>query len=392
MREHWLLDPRIIFLNHGSFGATPRVVLDEQNALRKRMEDEPVLFLARELESLLDAARAELAAFLGAEAENVVFVPNATAGVNAVLRSQRFGAGDELLVTTHEYDACRNTLDFVAERTGAAVVPVAIPFPIESSDVVVERVVAAVTPRTRLLLIDHVTSQTALVFPIDRIVGEMNARGIDILIDGAHAPGMFPLNLDSLGATYYTGNLHKWVCAPKGAGFLYVRPDRRASTRPIAISHGARTHRTDRSQFHLEFDWTGTFDPTAWLAVPAAIRFVGSLAPGGWAEVMRRNHAMAIEARDILCAALDIAQPAPDAMLGSMAAVPLPDGEATVAPALYGDALQETLFDKYAIEVPIGPWPNVPKRILRVSAQLYNERRDYERLASAVTAELRQPV
>jgi isopenicillin-N epimerase len=352
------------------------------------MEREPVLFLARDLEPLLDTARADLAAFLGAAPDGLAFVPNATAGVNAVLRSLRFASGDELLVTTHEYDACRNTLEFVAQRSGARVVVVDIPFPIESPDIVVQLVLRATSVRTRLLLIDHVTSQTALILPIERLIAELDARGVETLVDGAHAPGMLPLDLESLGASYYTGNLHKWVCAPKGTGFLYVGEGRRAAVRPTSISHGANSTRTDRNRFHLEFDWTGTFDPTPWLSVSESLRVMGSIVPGGWPEVMRRNHELALRGRDILCHARGIPAPAPDSMIGSMASMPLPDGIATTAPSLYGDPLQQALFEKHAIEVPVVPWPNPPKRLLRVSAQLYNTPADYERLAAALAQEL----
>jgi isopenicillin-N epimerase len=212
----------------------------------------------------------------------------------------------------------------------------------------------------------------------------MNARGIDTLIDGAHAPGMIPLDVRAIGSAYYAANLHKWVCAPKGAAFLYVREDRRAGIQPTSISHGADSARVDRSRFHLEFDWTGTFDPTAWLAAGEALRFLPSLVAGGWPEIMRRNHALALRARDILCTALSIDRPAPDNMLGSMAAVPLPDGTAAEAPSLYGDPLQDALLEQYGIEVPVVPWPQPPKRILRVSAQLYNHAGEYERLATAL--------
>ena len=381
MRQHWLLDPQIAFLNHGSFGATPIAVLEKQAEYRRRMEEEPVKFLARDIDELIDSARAEVARFVGAGTADMAFVTSATAGVNAVLRSQRFDAGDELLVTTQEYNASRNVLDYVAAKSGANVMVVDIPFPIDGPDTIVERLVNAVNAKTRLLLIDHVSSQTALIFPIERIVGEMHARGVEVLIDGAHAPGMFPLNLRELGVSYYTGNLHKWVCAPKGAAFLYVREDRRARIRPVAISHGANSPRTDRSRFHLEFDWTGTFDPTAWLASADAIRFMSALA--GWPEIMRSNHALALRARDILCAALEIDPPAPDSMIGSMVGLPITDGNA--------DALNLALYERHRIEVPIMPWPKPPARLLRVSAQIYNTDEEYERLASAVTAELRQP-
>jgi len=383
MKEHWLLDPAITFLNHGSFGACPKVVLAKQNELREQLEREPVRFMVRELEPLIDDARATLAEFVGADPASIAFVPNATAGVNAVLRSLDLDRHDELLVTSHEYNASRNALDYVAGLAGAKVVPIDVPFPLRSSDEIVERVLAAVTDRTRLLLIDHITSQTGLIFPIARIIDELNKRGIDTLVDGAHAPGMLPLNLEALGAAYYTGNLHKWVCAPKGAAFLFVRATRRLGIRPVVISHGANATRTDRSRFHLEFDWPGTFDPTACLSVPTALRFLASLAEGGWPEVMRRNHDLALRARDLLCQRLGIDAPAPDDMLGSMAAVPLPEGKPYV-PTLYGDPLQDALFYEHNIEVPLHPWPHQPKRVLRVSAQLYNTIEDYEKLADAL--------
>jgi len=383
MKEHWLLDPAITFLNHGSFGACPKIVLAKQNALREQLEREPVRFMVRELEPLLDDARATLAEFVGADPASIAFVPNATAGVNAVLRSLDLDRHDELLVTSHEYNASRNALDYVAGLAGAKVVAIDVPFPLQSSDEIVERVLAAVTDRTRLLLVDHITSQTGLIFPIARLIDELNKRGIDTLVDGAHAPGMIPLKLDALGAAYYTGNLHKWVCAPKGAAFLYVRANRRLGIRPVVISHGANATRTDRSRFHLEFDWPGTFDPTACLSVPTALQFLASLVDGGWPEVMRRNHELALRARDLLCRRLGIAAPAPEDMLGSMAAVPLPEGKPYV-PTLYGDPLQDALFYEHNIEVPLHPWPYQPKRVLRVSAQLYNTIGDYEKLAAAL--------
>jgi isopenicillin-N epimerase len=382
VKEHWLLDPAVTYLNHGSFGATPRAVLAKQDEYRLMLEREPVRFMVRELEPLLDRAREVVAQFVGATPDSIAFVPNATAGVNAVLRSLDLDKHDELLVTSQEYDASRNALDYAASLTEAKVRVVDIPFPIASSDVVVERVLDAVTDRTRLLLIDHVVSQTALVFPIEQIVQEMNARGIDTLVDGAHAPGMLPLQLDALGAAYYTGNLHKWVCAPKGAAFLHVRKNRRASIRPVAISHGAGSTREDRSRFHLEFDWTGTFDPSAWLAAADAIQYIPTLVKGGWPEVMRRNRTLALAARDLLCESLGIATPAPDDMIGSMAALPFADS--TEPPSIYGDSLQDMLLDRFGIEVPMMPWPARPARLLRVSAFLYNTLDDYRYLATSL--------
>jgi len=391
LRSHWTLDPEVTFLNHGSFGACPAPVIAAQQELRDRLEREPVLLMARELEGLYDGARTDLAAFLGAEAEDVVFVPNATTAVNAVLRSMALAPGDEILVTDHGYNACRNAVEFVTERSGARVAVAKVPFPIESPDEVVAAVLAAATEATRLAVIDHITSPTGLVLPIARIVAALRERGIETLVDGAHGPGMVALDLSELGAGYYTGNCHKWLCAPKGAGFLFVREDRRPSIRPLTISHGANTSRPGRSRFHDEFDWTGTIDPTPFLCVPHAIDFLACLLPGGWEEIRTRNRQLALEAREILVEALDIRPPCPPEMIGSLVALPLPDGSANpAASALYTDPLQDVLLGERRIEVPVIPWPAPPKRLLRVSAHLYNSRRQYERLAEALRDALKR--
>lgn len=392
---HWTLDPSIAFLNHGSFGACPRPVLEAQQRWRDRLEAEPVLFLDRELERLLAEARAALGDFVGADPDDLAFLPNATTGVNTVLRSLRLEPGDELLTTDHEYNASLNALLHAAERARARIVIAPIPFPIGSAYDVVDAVLRHVTPRTRLLLISHVTSPTALILPVAELVAELDRRGIDTLVDGAHAPGMVPLDLGTLGAAYYTGNGHKWLCGPKGSGFLHVRPDRQATIRPLLISHGANSTRTDRSRFRLEFDWTGTADPSAHLALPTAIRFMGSLLSGGWLALMAANRALALRARDLLCDTLGIGPPAPDAMIGSIASVPLPTGVTSVAiePGAQRDPLQVELFERHRIEVPIMTWP-VPAalgagrrpavRLIRISAQCYNVIAEYERLAAAL--------
>jgi isopenicillin-N epimerase len=387
LAEHWSLERGLVFLNHGSFGACPTEVLRHQAALRAEMEAEPVRFLSRELDDRLDVARAALAAFVGADPDDLAFVTNATSGVNAVLRSRLFAAGDELLTTDHAYGACRNTLDFVAERTGARVVIVTVPFPVASPDEVVAAVLAKVTTRTRLALLDHITSPTALILPIERLIAELGARGVEVLVDGAHAPGMVRLNLATLGATYYSGNCHKWLCAPKGSAFLWTRRDRQPEVRPLTISHGATAVRPGRSRFRLEFDWTGTSDPTAWLTVPKAIEYLGALVQGGWPALMARNHALALEGRRLLCAAAGAAPPCPDEMVGSLAAVRLPDGTAEVG-WRRPDPLQARLFHDWRIEVPVMSWPAAPRRLVRISAQLYNHREHYERLAEALRKEL----
>lgn len=381
----WPLDPAVTFLNHGSFGSCPLAVQEFQHELRGRIERQPVQFFVRDLEELLDWARIRLAKFLGGKAENLVFVPNATSGVNAVLRSLDFEPGDELLVTNHEYNACRNALDYVAQRTGAKVVVAKIPFPLGSTEEVIEAVMGAVTWRTRLALLDHVTSQTGLVLPIEFLVRELNARGVDTLVDGAHAPGMVKLDLHSLNAAYYTGNCHKWICAPKGAAFLHVRADRQERIRPLVISHGANSARKDRSRFLIEFGWMGTHDPSAVLSVPKAIEFMRSLRPGGWDEVMNHNRDLALAGRRVLCDALSISPPSPDEFIGALASVPIPDARSSKPSKnpLYLDPLQDRLLEEFHIEVPIIPWPAPPKRLLRISAQLYNSLPQYEQLAGA---------
>jgi isopenicillin-N epimerase len=384
----WPLEPDIAFLNHGSYGACPHEVLRHQAALRAEMEGEPVRFLGRELEGRLDAARAALGAFVGADPDDLAFVANATGGVNAVLRSLRFSAGDELLTTDHAYAACRNTIDFVAARSGARVVVASVPFPIASAQAVVDSVVARVTTRTRLALLDHVTSPTGLVLPIERLVAELGRLSVDTLVDGAHAPGMVPLDLRGLRAAYYSANCHKWLCAPKGSAFLWVRRDRQAEIRPLTISHGATGAQPGRSRFRLEFDWTGTQDPTAWLAAPMAIDYLGGLVPGGWPALMARNRELALAARRLLCDAVGTPPPSPDEMIGSLASVRLPDNPRAETGWRVRDPLQGRLFEGWRIEVPIMRWPAAPHRLLRISAQLYNHAGQYARLAEALRQEL----
>ncbi len=391
IKKHWMLDPEVTFLNHGSFGACPREVLLRQRELQDRIEREPVRFFTRDFEGLLDQARHDLAAFLEADPEGLVFVPNATTAVNTVLRSLDLCSDDQLLTTNHEYGACRNALDFVADRSGAEVVVATIPYPLDSPDLVLEALLEKVTSKTRLLLIDHVTSPTGMVLPVESIVAAMRERGVETLVDGAHAPGMVPVDLTALSAAYYSANCHKWLCSPKGAALLHVREDLRASCRPLTISHGATSARADRSRFLEEFFWTGTRDPTPWLCVPRAIEVMASFVEGGWPQVMRRNRHLALEARKILSAALDelspeASAPCPDTMIGSLVALPLPPSEhpASEAGPLQGDRLHEALIDDYGIQVPVISWPSPPQRLIRVSSQLYNVAEEYQRLADAL--------
>lgn len=377
LKHFWQLDSNICFLNHGSFGATPTVILNYQQQLRTELEKNPVDFLARKLEKKLDIAREKLAQFIGGDPENLVFVPNATFGVNTVLRSLSFAPGDEILITNHTYNACRNAVNFVTSGTKVTLKVVSIPFPINSPQQIVDAILEGVSPRTRLALIDHITSPTALIFPIEKIVKELSKQGIETLVDGAHAPGFLPLNLKHLEAAYYTGNCHKWLCAPKGAAFLYIRPDQQEKIRPLVISHGMNSPRCDRSRFLLEFDWMGTDDPTPYLCIPQAIEWLGTLFPGGWTQLYQGNHQLLIKARNLICNALNLAPSCPEEMLGLMAAIDL--GKISLSM----ETLQTKLLEEFQIEIPVIPW-TAEQTLIRISAQAYNQIEDYEYLAKSL--------
>jgi isopenicillin-N epimerase len=401
---HWPLDPEVSFLNHGSFGACPTAVLVAQRAWQDRMEREPVRWFTEELEPAQDEARRRIGAFLGADPDDLAFVRNATIGVNTVLRSLRFEPGDRILAADHEYNAILNAAAFVAARDGATLDVASLPFPVDGPGSIIERVLDAVRPRTKLVLLSAVTSPTAIVMPIIELAHALAGRGLEVLVDGAHAPGQVPVDIAALqaaGVSYWTGNAHKWLCAPKGSAMLWVRRDRQASIRPLAISHGANEARADRTRFRLEFDWAGTDDWSAALAIPSAMDVMAGLVPGGWPEIMARNHALAIGGRDLICDRLGIEPPTPDHMLGAMAAIPLPvNGLPSRARSpLDVDPLQVAVMKRHRIQVPVGPWPSawtpghdpaLPSgRLLRLSAQLYNSLGAYEELAEGLATLIR---
>lgn len=406
-RGEWDLDPGVVFLNHGSFGACPRNILARQRALREQMEKEPVRFFVEELEGLLDQSREVLARLLGASADGLGFVGNATTGVNTIVKSLRFHSGDELLTNTHEYNACNNALSWAAEQWGARVVRVSTPFPIRTDDEIVESMIAGATARTRLALVSHVTSPTGVIFPIRRIVAELQARGVDVLVDAAHAPGMVEMDVDGVGAAYTTGNLHKWMCAPKGCAFVHVREDRRHLIRPLVISHGANAPASDRSRFRQEFDYTGTADMSATLCMAACVEQISGVEgvkANDWARQreairahMARNREDALAGRKVLCRVLGI-EPAsimPEHMVGSMAAVPIPvpRGGAQLSRRGYHDDLQDRLIERHAIQVPVMPFPPGPRgpasqRLVRISMQKYNTLGEVEYLAECLREEL----
>ncbi len=392
LAKHWPIDPEsVVFLNHGSFGACPRSVLEAQWGWQSRAERELMRFYVYELEGLLDSAREAVATFVGSAPEDLVFVSNATEGVNTVLRSLELSPGDEVLTTDQAYPACVNALRAVCDRAGARVVTVALPWPLSDPEQVVEAVLAGVTDRTRLAMLDHITSPTGLVLPIERVVGALRERGVETLVDGAHAPGQVALDLEGLGAAYYSANCHKWVCSPKGSAFLRVRRDRQAGVRPLVISHGATSPRTDRSRFLLEADWRGTHDYSSWLSIPDAIGVMGGMVDGGWDEVRSRNRSLALRSRALLASVFGTALPAPDSMVGSMASVLLPPGAGGFGLSSSQGSfenemsrLQLALLERWGIQVPVietgAGWH------VRVSAQLYVSEAQMEYLGRAVLA------
>jgi isopenicillin-N epimerase len=387
--RHFTLDASIDFLNHGAFGACPRPVLEEQARWIARLESEPVRFMVRELEPALDAVREKVAAFVGARADGLVFVTNTTEAVNTVLASLALEPGDEILITNHGYNACNNAVRHWAERRGARATVADVKLPLAGPEDVVAAVLAAVTPRTRLALVDQVTSPTGIVFPVERLVRELRARGVLSFVDGAHSPGMLPLDLQALDADYFAGNLHKWCCTPKGTAILVTRAEHQATLRPLVISHGARSPRTDRPKLWLEFDWVGTIDPSGLLAVPRALEFMGGLLPGGWPALMAHNHELVCAARRCLLEAVGGEPLCPEAMLGTLAAVALPD--AAQPDAFVHSPFAEPLYSELwaaSFEVLALHWPERPKRLLRVTAQFYNELAQYERLAALLKAKL----
>lgn len=384
-RDFWSLDPNITFLNHGSFGACPIPVMDAQQEIRAKLELEPLHFFLREHETLLDSARETLATHVGTSAKHLVFVPNATTGVNTVLQSLEFKSNENIVITDHIYGSCRNAVEFVAQRYGASVITAKIPFPLEDPSQATESILAAVTSDTRLVLLDHITSPTALVLPIETIIHELNVQGVESLVDGAHGPGMTPLKLDLLKATYYTGNCHKWLCAPKGAAFLWVDSERQSNVRPLqvslGVSHAPATSLSSRSKFWQDFDWTGTHDPSAYLSVPSAIEFLSNLHPTGFSGVMEQNRNLNLQARNLLAEMLDIDPPAPEEMMGSMVSLVLPEfPKIPVDPNAVIDPLQDLLFFEHQFEVPIIPWNNSKQRMIRTSSQIYNDLSQYEAL------------
>jgi isopenicillin-N epimerase len=372
LAEQWRLDPSLTYLNHGSYGARPHAVARAQDEWRSRIEHDLVVHLDRSRDALIDESKRAVGAFLGMDPPNFGFVTNASGGVNSILRSIRWEPGDEVLALSHVYNAVRQTMRFIADRYGVTATEVELTLPVAGDDQIVELIERRLGPRTRLLIIDHITSPSALVLPVERIVRICRDRGIDVLVDGAHAPGMLALDVEAIGAAYYTGNLHKWVCAPLGTAFLWVHPERQDAVHPLTISHFFGDGLAD------EFNWQGTRDISGWLAAPAAIEFFAEL---GWERVRRHNHEMAVWVQRMLCRkwSVEPISPLDGSMLGSMVTLPLPDGIMR-----HGSPrdFMTMLHAEHRIEVPIDEWHG--RWWIRCSCQVYNTADQYERLADVI--------
>jgi isopenicillin-N epimerase len=373
--EHYLLRSDIVFLNHGSFGARPLPVFEAYQRWQRELEREPVAFLGRELHDRLGHARARLADYVGSKPDDLVFVPNVTHGMNIIARSLALGPGDEVLGTTHEYGAVERTWTFLGSRDGFTYRSQHIPTPVADVDAFVESLWRGVSDRTRAIVISHITSPTALILPVAEICRRAAAAGILVIVDGAHAPGQIPLNLSDLRADFYTGNLHKWLSSPVGAGFLYARPEQQDRLLPLVVSWGYQSLTPGVSRFQDYFEWIGTDDPSAYLAVPAAIEFQQE---NDWDSVRAECHRLVVDACARACRATGLAPLAPLSTdwVGQMAAIPLPKN------TISAEEQQRRLLEEYRIEIPIIDWQEV--RCARLSLQAYNSAADVELLLEAL--------
>jgi isopenicillin-N epimerase len=371
VRDQFLLEPGVVYLNHGSYGACPRPVFERYQHWQVELERQPDEFLGRRQPELLAEARGRLAAYVGCGADDIVFVPNATAGVNVAARSLRLEPGDEVLASDLEYGACDLLWERLCARAGATYVRAPIPLPLRSAEDVVEALFAAATDRTRVVFVSHVTSETALRLPVDSICRRAREAGLTTVVDGAHAPGHVPLDLAQVGADYYAGNCHKWLCAPKGAGFLYMRRERQADAEALIVGWGFGPDGT----FLTRNEEQGTRDPSAYLTVPAAIDWQ---AENAWDSVRARCHELARAARSRLAELTGLEPLAPDSptFFGQMLTAPLPDCDA--------EELQRRLYDEHRIEVPLARARNGRPTTIRVSFQAYNDESDLEALLRAL--------
>jgi isopenicillin-N epimerase len=374
LRSQFFLDPTLTFLNHGSFGSVPKPVFETHNDWRRRIEADPIDLIVRRRGELLEASKQPVAQFLGMNPTDFGLVTNATEGINCVLRSLDYSPGEELLTTSHVYNAVRQAMKYVCRRSGVSYREIELALPVTSADAIAETIIRSLSSRTKLLVVDHITSPTALVLPIQKIIAACNERRIDILIDGAHGPGMVPIEMGKLSPTYYAGNLHKWACCPKGCAFLWIHRSRQSQIHPMVISHFLD------GGLLSEFGWQGTRDFGAWYVIPAALEFMSNI---GWQKIMSHNHDLAAWVNATLCArwGVDPVSPLDASLLGAMATIPLPPPFDRLSDA-DGQALQKRLHDEFRIEVPTMTLNG--RTYVRPCCQIYNLPDDYLRLADAI--------
>ena len=382
MSKHWRLNEKIVFLNHGSYGATPTIVLNEQKRWQLLLEKDPVKFFEDIAPKALIESRKAIANLVNCDYEDLALVENATSGVNIILRSLKFDEGDEIIVPNHAYQACRNTIDYVAEKSGAVVVTCDIPFPIQGNQIIIDNIMKCVTENTKLAMIDTVTSPTGLLMPFEELVGLLESKGVNVLLDAAHGIGMIPLDIEKIGASYTTSNCHKWLCAPKGSAFLHVRKDLQSLIHPLTISHGMTTPLGNSTRFRHEFDWTGTRDVSAWCTLPFVIDEFSKLVGMNWNEIMTHNRKLVIKGRNIICEKLSIIPPCPENMISSIATIKISSKQVSITDLYEIDPLHEKLLEDYNIQVPVWSWPNPQGRYIRISAQIYNNEDEYKYLAN----------
>lgn len=369
----FLLDPQIAYLNHGSFGATPASVFEAYQEWQRRLEAEPTEFLGRRHNELMRSARQALAAFIGAAAPDVVFTQNATQALNIVARSLQLQPGDEVLTSDHEYGACDRMWRFLSSRRGFRYVRRPIAIPAVSHHQLVQDFLAGVTEHTRAIFISHITSPTAVLLPVEAICKQARELGVLSIVDGAHAPGQVNLNMRDIAADFYAGNLHKWLCAPKGAGFLYGRPEAQALLEPLVVSWGYEAATPGDSTYIDQHEWWGTRDPSVFLAVPAAIAFQEE---HDWASVRLECHNLLSAClRDVHTLTRLPSLYTDDRWYVQMAAAQLPT-------SVNVEDLQRRLFVEYGVEAPILAWND--RKLIRVSIQAYNRASDTDRLVAAL--------
>lgn len=374
LREQFLLDPHVIYLNHGSFGATPRPVFESYQRWQRELENQPTEFLGRRANGLLEHSREVLARFLGTKSTNLAYVTNATTGLNIIARSIPLSAGDEVLATDHEYGALDRTWRFLGQKQGFKYINQPISLPLTTADAFVEALWQGVTPRTRVIFISHITSPTALIFPVEEVCRKAREQGILTVIDGAHAPGQIPLCLDDMGADFYTGNLHKWLCAPKGAAFVYARSEAVRMVEPLIVSWGYQSDQPGPSQLVDYTEWQGTRDISAFLAVPDAIEYQQA---NHWDDVRARCHALTVETVQKIAemGGMQPISPLTTQWVSQMASAPLP-------PTLDLSLLSQSLYPQHHIEIPILVWNG--HKLARCSFQAYNTPEDAQTLLNAL--------